>query len=256
VIFTQLVQANLTTKFIGKTIEYYQILESTNSEAWELIKDGGAHGTVVITDNQTSGKGRRSNIWISAPSRSLTFSVILSAEKIGDLKMLPLTAAIAAADAFKAFGLPAELKWPNDILINQKKAGGILSESKYRGGEPSSAVVGIGLNVNEEKEDFPAVLADLATSMYLASGNHQQRERVLAECLNVFEHCLMLSNDDVIQKWTKRCGHIGKQISFSSGGETVSGIFTGLNDSATAVVEVNGKQKTYSPALISIEANS
>lgn len=252
-IFTQLVQANLSTKSLGREIEYYQILESTNSEAWEFIEDGAGHGTVVITDNQTSGKGRRSNTWESSPGRSLTFSVIVTPGKIGGQSLIPLSAGIAAADAMKPFEISPELKWPNDILINGKKAGGILCESKFRGGEVTAAVIGIGLNVNEELEDLPEALAESATSMFMESGLRCQRERVLAECLNALERTLMLSNEDVVKEWTERCGHIGEQVSFSNGGEPVSGIFIGLDSSGAAEVDINGKKKDFSPPVITIE---
>lgn len=252
-IFTQLVQANLSTKALGKTIEYYQILESTNAEAWELIEDGAEHGTVVITDNQTAGKGRRSNSWTSSPDRSLTFSVIVTPENIFSQTLVPLAAGIAASDAMKPFGISPALKWPNDILINGKKAGGILCESKFRSGMLSAAVIGIGLNVNEELEDFPEALSENATSMFMESGSRCQRERVLAECLDALEHALMLTDEEVIKEWTKRCGHIGKQVSFSSSGESVSGIFIGLDESGSAVVKTDGKEQSFSQPMVSVE---
>ncbi len=252
-IFTQLVQANLSTKKIGRKIEYYQILNSTNSEAWELIDDGVEHGTVVITDNQTAGKGRGSNAWTSSPDRSLTFSTILLPDSILNFSMIPLAAGIAVAKAMEPFEIQAELKWPNDILMAGKKAGGILCESKYRGGVLIAMVVGIGINVNEEAEDFSESLSDIATSMFIDSGVRQQRERVLAECLNSLENCFLEPDETVIRNWTELCCHIGKQISFSSGGKTVSGIFKGLDEAGVAVVEVNGEQKIFSPPVIAIE---
>ena len=252
-IFTQLVQANLSTKILGRKIEYYQILESTNSEAWKLVEDSTQHGTIVITDNQTAGKGRGSNEWASSPDRNLTFSVILIPGHGMNPLLIPLAAGVAVAEALNLFDIKAGLKWPNDILRNGKKLGGILCESKVQGASVSAVVLGIGLNVNEDKSDFPEALTENATSMFIESGSRFQRERVLAECLNSLENCFLEPDETAIRNWTELCCHIGKQISFSSGGETVTGIFTRLDASGTAVVEVNGEQKTFFSPVITIE---
>lgn len=252
-IFTQLVQANLSTKTIGRKIEYYQVLESTNTEAWELIQDSAAHGTVVITDNQTAGKGRGAKAWASSPDRSLTFSIILKHDNILNPSLVPLAAGIAVAKAMEPFGIRAELKWPNDIMIEGKKTGGILCESKYRGELLTAMVIGIGMNVNEEAEDFSDALSEIAASMFIVSGVRQQRERVLAECLNSLENCLMESDETVIRNWTELCGHIGKNISFTVDGKTTEGKFIGLNSAGTAVIESNGEQTEFTSPLLSIK---
>ena len=133
-IFTNLIEANLKTNTIGKYIEYYTQLESTNNEAWEIINEGTESGTLIITDNQISGKGRNSNEWKSKSGKSLTFSLIykpetIPIEKIGIFSILT---GISVLDGLKELNINGSLKWPNDIILNNKKVGGILCEAKIQ----------------------------------------------------------------------------------------------------------------------------
>ena len=155
-IFTNLIQTNLRTKVFGKKIEYYQRIGSTNEEAWELINTGEAdHGTMVITDNQFSGKGRDNNDWYMSPSKSLAMSIIIKDEiTIEQALLVPLAAGLAVAKTLKNRSFKPQLKWPNDILLNSKKCGGILCESRVQKNKITEMVIGIGLNVNDQKSDL------------------------------------------------------------------------------------------------------
>jgi len=149
-LFTQLIQANLTTQILGRTIEHYAVTDSTNSDALELASEGAQEGTVVTTDNQTAGRGRHGRSWFCGVGKGLAFSVILRPETDGkSAGLLPLLAGVAVAEVLEQFNLQAALKWPNDILLNKKKCGGILTEGKFQGNLLSSTVIGIGINVNE-----------------------------------------------------------------------------------------------------------
>ncbi len=164
-IFTNLIEANLKTSTIGKYIEYYTQLKSTNDEAWEIIKEGSQSGTIIITDNQISGKGRNGNEWESKSGKSLTFSLIykprtIPIEKIG---LLSIVAGVSVLDGLKELNINGGLKWPNDIILNKKKIGGILCESKINKRIIEWVVIGIGINVNESKDDFDSNLAKKAS---------------------------------------------------------------------------------------------
>ena len=129
-IFTNLIETNLRTKKLGKQIEYYQRIDSTNKEAWEIIDlEDITHGTIVITDNQLSGKGRNGNTWFMSPSKGLAMSIILKQSiSIQDGLLIPIAAGAAIAKALENRGGNPKLKWPNDILINNEKISGIISE--------------------------------------------------------------------------------------------------------------------------------
>ena len=145
----------LSTDFVGQSIKYYPQLDSTNTKAWELVSENTDNGTVVITDNQTKGRGRQSNKWFSVTDKSLTFSVILYPNvQPKQINLYSLVAGLSITDYLNENNIQAQLKWPNDILINSKKVGGVLCESKITGGLIKSLVIGIGLNVNERIAEF------------------------------------------------------------------------------------------------------
>ena len=137
-------------------IEYYNRLGSTNDEAWKLIDSGEAtHGMMVITDHQFKGKGRGTNSWFMSPSKGLAMSLILmDSITIENASLVPLAAGVAVARTLENRGSSPNLKWPNDILFQQKKVGGILCESRISGQQVQAIVIGLGLNINEIETDW------------------------------------------------------------------------------------------------------
>ncbi|MGC8938865.1 MAG: biotin--[acetyl-CoA-carboxylase] ligase, partial [Thermodesulfovibrio sp.] len=152
---------------IGKEIVVYDEVESTNSKANELLKQGYPSGTVVIADRQTKGKGRLGRTWISPSGKNLYMSIALKPgipPKYATL--LTLTSVVACTTALRRYtDIPVMIKWPNDMLIDDKKIGGILTEMKIEGEKIKSAVVGIGINVNMTEEDIPEEIKDIASSL-------------------------------------------------------------------------------------------
>ena len=248
-IFTNLVQANLKTRSLGRQIEYYGRLESTNSEAWEIIDEGAQSGALLITDNQYNGRGRFDQKWYASPDKSLTFSIILFSDLDPVISgWIPILTGIAIQKALVKFDTSVKLKWPNDLLLNGKKIGGILCESKVKGNFLNQIVIGIGLNVNETKEDFNPTIQSIANSLHIASGKFYQRERVLAEIVNEVEPWItgLPKNTEQIQfEWEAVCGHLIEEIQFHNGNEIVSGIFKSLDKSGSAVIVVDGKETQF-----------
>ena len=248
-IFTNLVQANLKTRSLGRQIEYYGRLESTNSEAWEIIDEGAQSGALLITDNQYNGRGRFDQKWYASPDKSLTFSILLLSDLESAISgWIPILTGIAIQKALVKFDTSVKLKWPNDLLLNGKKIGGILCESKVKGNFLNQIVIGIGLNVNETKEDFNPTIQSIANSLHIASGKFYQRERVLAEIVNELEPWItgLPKNKEQIQfEWEAVCGHLKEEIQFHNGNEIVSGIFKSLGKSGSAVIEVEGKETQF-----------
>lgn len=185
---------------IGVRRIHYPEVTSTNAVAWNLLRQGAAEGTVVTADFQTHGKGRRGRSWLAPPRAALLLSVILQPpSETSRIYRLTLAAAVAAARAVNAVtGLPARLKWPNDIWLEGRKVGGILTETEARGRSISWAVVGIGLNVNQELQDFPAELAWQATSLRLAGGQPVERAELLESLLGEFDklYAAICRNED------------------------------------------------------------
>jgi BirA family biotin operon repressor/biotin-[acetyl-CoA-carboxylase] ligase len=156
---------------IGKKIHRVESCSSTNDLANEMALQGAEEGTVVIADEQTAGKGTKGRIWYSKKGIGLYLSVILRPRK-RDMSLLPIVAGLAMRDAlFEKEGLPVELKWPNDLVHEGKKLGGILCEASFLGNEISHAILGMGLNVNHERRDFPENFRSRATSLKILLEN-------------------------------------------------------------------------------------
>ncbi len=159
----------METLFIGTNVIFLSETESTNSYAIELLKNVKViNGTVVHTLNQTKGRGQRGNTWVSENARNLTFSVILTSDFVGTSNQFYLSkvAALACYDLMAHYlntsQFDIKIKWPNDILINSKKAGGILIENVYNGQKLQYSVLGIGLNINQLNFDELANATSIA----------------------------------------------------------------------------------------------
>ena len=256
-IFTNLVQANLRTTTLGQVIEYYTQLDSTNEESWELIDEGVKPGTVIITDRQLSGKGRNGTKWQSNADRSLTFSVVIQPNNLsGSMSgVFPLLSGVAIVCALRDININAGLKWPNDIIINGKKLGGVLCESRIQSKRINWVVLGIGINVNEAVDDFKNDISKSATSLYIEVGEFIQRERLLAAILNHLEILLNeLGEDsgsfDINKYWTPYCIHNNKNITFQEGGQIRQGRFTNIAKNGECVIEMNGTTQSFTGAVI------
>ena len=248
-IFTQLIQTNLRTKELGKKVEYYNRLDSTNEEAWELSEQGYQHGSIIITENQTKGKGRQNNSWSTVAGKSLAFTLILDKEySNSSSSFISLVAGISIVESIMKRGVDCFLKWPNDIFASNKKIGGILCESKIKDKRIKKMIIGMGLNVNETVEEHPQDIQNYISTMYSITNHAHQRELIVAEFLNSFEKWMSKIKDErakILDAWNVHCMHINKSISFFDKGKQKKGTFIGLNDEGYAKININGKIETF-----------
>jgi BirA family transcriptional regulator, biotin operon repressor / biotin---[acetyl-CoA-carboxylase] ligase len=173
--------------YSGK-FHYTAVTGSTNTDALAAARAGAPHGSVFFTDEQTAGRGRGDHGWHSAATQGLYVSVILRPSiAVQDMPLIPLAAGLAAA---QAIGITAvrevDLRWPNDLLIGERKAGGILVESKTERGSLSFAVVGIGINVHQRS--FDPDLSTPATSLDIEAGRTISRQALLISLLESLQH--------------------------------------------------------------------
>ena len=241
-IFKNLIQANLRTEYLGKDIEYYQIIDSTNKEAKSIIKNNEAtHGMMIITDNQKNGKGRLNNEWFMGPGKGLAMSVIyLKTLSIKKATLIPLASGLAIAKTLENRGFKPKLKWPNDIILNNKKVGGILCESEIKNNIINSFIIGVGLNVNETVNDFPKELQYKATSLFIETNNSFQRELISAIITTFLERSIQ-NFDSIISQWLSFCGHLDKKVTFHYRNKEYYGIFKSINSDGHAQIETDGK---------------
>ena len=179
----------LATRTLGRHLHVEAQTGSTNDIAKQLARDGAPDGTVVLADQQLRGRGRQGRSFASPAGVGIYMSLLLRPQvEISRLPQLTLVAAVATAEAIEeARSTAVELKWPNDIMLEKKKAGGILTESLIQAGLPPAAIVGIGINVNTALQQFPAELRGQVTSLALAAGRFVPRLRIAAAILCHFE---------------------------------------------------------------------
>lgn len=250
------IQSNLNTRYIGQSILAFDMLDSTNSQALRLDRSKLANGSVIVTDKQTKGRGRRGKRWHSIPGKSLTFSVVLFPDlspKISGL--ISLLAGLSVVDTMGRYDIDAKLKWPNDIVIFDEKIGGLLCETRVANNQMDTFVIGIGLNINEDKVDFPEGFADGVTSVKIILNKTIRRELVLIHLLSRLEKWIdqLQHRDKIISSWLDRCAHLGQTISIKTDDKTVSGIFSGLTEYGEAIIKFKGREATFSAGIVTIQ---
>ena len=182
-------RAKLSTGVFGRVLEYHERVGSTNDVILDMAEQAAPHGTVCLADEQSAGRGRRGYGWFSPPGCGIWASVLLR-PRLSAARTPPLTlcAAAAVARALEpAAGESVKIKWPNDLLMGGRKVAGILAESRGAAGDEPVIVIGMGINVNHTREQFPDELSATATSLRIESGRPVGREDLFLAILTSFE---------------------------------------------------------------------
>ena len=219
------------TDWLGKTLYPFEKIESTNLQALHLIEAGTPHGTVILANQQTAGKGRLDRRWHSPANTNLYYSIILSQKPAQPfISWIPLASGVAVAEALEDLsGLSVSVKWPNDILFGTKKLGGILCETTTKGPSGWSTIVGIGININTEKSHFPLDLQDIATSLTVET-QHQFDRRValttlLAKLESHYDGIFSSDLQTLQASYRSRSSTLGRQIrAHLVNGEQIEGL--------------------------------
>lgn len=233
------------------TLAVAERTDSTNTQLLARAASGGLHGLVLATELQTSGRGRLGRRWQARLGSGLTFSLLWRFERgLSQLAGLSLAVGVALARALRRLGAPVALKWPNDVLLNERKLAGILIELSGDALGPTAVVIGIGMNVSEPGDvDQPvACLAD--------AGVQLTRSALLAELLN--ELHLVLGNFDrngfvPLRGWMGLSAHQDAPVCLRfSHGEPVEGVVRGVADSGALMVETTEGMKIYHAGEVSL----
>ena len=225
----------------------FDSIDSTNLEAMRQAKAGAPEGLCIVAREQARGKGRLDRSWYSPKDAGLYFTVILRPQlKVSAWPLITLMAALAVSDALvKACGLRADIKWPNDLCVNDRKLCGILAETvETEAGQ--GAIVGIGINLKADR--LPATVSDLATSVESATARQPDSERVLQELVKAIGERYELlqspqGDEHTIREW---CAHssyaVGRQVRVALGNDTFEGTTRGLESDGALRVETEGEK--------------
>lgn len=246
----EIISAELKTAQLGQSIITLDETDSTNNFAKELASGGAAHGTVVIADFQTAGRGRLGRSFFSPKGTGLYMSVIIRPDfGIETAQLITSCTAVAAAEALeKLCGQEVAVKWVNDLYLGGKKVCGILTEASLSLENHSLdyAVIGIGINVLSVKELFGTELGEIATSAEDETGVKISRNRLCAEILNRLEVQLGgIENRGFLEEYRRREMLTGSMVAVNTGRETITGRAVGIDENAGLVVELgDGTQRT------------
>jgi BirA family biotin operon repressor/biotin-[acetyl-CoA-carboxylase] ligase len=234
------IQRGLRTKFIGKSVVTFEVIDSTNAAAKKLAESGAPEGTAVIAEYQTAGRGRFNRTWHGEAGKNIILSLILRPREEQSAHLLTyLSALCAAKTAEDSAGVQVECKWPNDLLINGKKFCGILLESAWNDSSIDYVVVGIGMNVNQET--FPNELQQTATSLKKESGHEFDLTPIIKDFLERFERAYLQSQESgyatFLTEWKMKSGMFGKEISLGQSGNILRGRAIDLDADGALIVK-------------------
>ncbi|RMH07562.1 MAG: biotin--[acetyl-CoA-carboxylase] ligase [Nitrospirae bacterium] len=229
------IQDQLTTRSFGRTLHLFSSLTSTNTVALTLAESGAPHGTVVLADRQTAGRGRMGRSWHSPPGRNIYCSVLITDFPSPDrLPWIPLATGLALVQALESETKRSlSVKWPNDVLLSQKKVAGILCERSVCSSS-SFLVVGYGVNVNIAPSELPVELQQTATSLFHETGQYFDRNVLIARTLATLERQfdrLLGDFETIRQEYLQRCSTIGQhvQVQLMPPHSAVEGVAAGLS---------------------------
>jgi BirA family biotin operon repressor/biotin-[acetyl-CoA-carboxylase] ligase len=214
----------------GRPHRHYRVTDSTNTRARELVEAGAPGGAVVTAREQTEGRGRQGRVWTAPEGKALLYSAVLRPLDERHL-LLPLSVPLAVCAAAEALrpGAECQVKWPNDVWLEGRKLAGILIEAKPQAGW---AVIGVGLNLSIEPDEFPDDLRQPAISLGAGATPEEARRALDAELGN----WVFAPEEDVLSEWRRRDGLLGREVSWEDG----SGVAGGIDHRGNLVVVVPG----------------
>ncbi len=240
------------------TLYWYDTVDSTNTKAKALAKNGAAHGTVLIAGRQTGGRGRMGRSFLS-PDGGVYLSVILR-PACAPSKLMHLTcaAAVAACRAVeRSSGVCPQIKWTNDLVVGKKKLGGILTELGLdSSGNAEYAIVGIGINCRQSENDFPPEVRDIATSIEAVTGSAccpAKAAAALIEALWETDKGLLPEKAKIMDAYRRKCITLGKEISVVRGDDLQYGTALDLDDDGGLLVRFSdGSEKIVTSGEVSV----
>lgn len=235
-----MIKAGLKTSIMGRDIHYFKETESTNTIAME-IANMVEEGTVVIAESQTRGRGRMGRKWLS-PEGGIWLSIILKPRiKPWHVSRITILTGVSVAKTIRSYALDARIKWPNDILINEKKVCGILTELEAEIDQVEYCVVGIGIDANVDIEVFPEETRENSTSLRKELGKHINRgefvQRLLEEIEKEYMKLQRSEFPSILDEWRAMSATIGEWVKITTSSRTIYGEAIGVDNDGALILE-------------------
>lgn len=237
------IQDGLNTEFIGRDIYIFKEVMSTNTVAKFFAENGCRDGTVIISEKQTNAKGRSGKAWES-PLGGVWLSIVLNPYvDQTKLPIITLATGLAVEKTFERLGITnAEIKWPNDILINDKKVCGVLIESIAKFNSIEHVIVGVGIDANLDIESLPEELQDGTTSLNVETGKEIDENLLIKTFLEEFEKVcrtfIRENYESILKEWRKHAYTIGKNVEIREPfGKTYEGYVVGIDKQGVLIIE-------------------
>jgi len=243
---------------IGREIFFHETIGSTNTVASEIAAKT-VEGAVVLADTQSKGKGRLGRCWVSPPGVNIYMSIILRPDiSPRDATLITIMSSVACAKALrKVAGLNVTIKWPNDLIIQNKKLCGILTELKTERNKIIFAVAGIGINVNADINEFPEDVKYIATSLKNETGIVYSRTEIAAEILNQIDRWYktmkVMGRDALLSEWKRLSSTLGREVMVVTGQGTLTGFALDLDSEGMLMIKLtSGEVKRISSGDVTI----
>ena len=231
------ITSRLADCIVGRDIHLFQTLKSTMDEARRLAEVGSPEGTVIITEEQTVGRGRFDRSWMSEPGKDLLFSVVFR-PTARQAPYINMAAALSVRSVVgEATGLDTAIKWPNDVKLSGRKVSGILVESTVTRAGIEYTVLGVGINVNSNPASVPEI-AETATSMYRETGRTFDRTDTLLQVLRELDrrYFLIMAGQSMRQEWASRLETLGRSVIVNWRDSTEEGTATGVDEMGNLIL--------------------
>lgn len=240
---------------VGQKIIHLTSVDSTSNYAANLLRDGKiSSGAVILSDIQTEGRGQRSNTWQSLPFENLTFSFLLKPHCLNNIPVITINhcVSLALAEFIVQYGLLPQLKWPNDIYINNNKIAGILIENNFKSGCVTNSIIGIGVNINQTSFDSLN-----ATSLALLTNEKYPIKGILFDILHQLNKQFHLfettSSAAVKERYDKKLWKINEVVRFKIANSYLKGVVVGTNIDGNLLVQCEGEILTFRNGEISFD---
>jgi BirA family transcriptional regulator, biotin operon repressor / biotin---[acetyl-CoA-carboxylase] ligase len=226
------------------TVHHFASLDSTNDQLKAMV--AAPEFTCVAADEQTAGRGRRERTWYSAPGNGLYLSILFlpRSDSFSKLPLTALLAAVAVAETLVERGVAGvDIKWPNDVMVNERKISGVLAEALSAGSESTRVVIGVGVNLNHLS--FPAELSETATSLAIETGARiaveEFRDHLLQKIAQWYEIWRRDEQASIIDRWSRLSTYArGQRIVVTIGKELLTGVTDGLTETGALRLVVDG----------------